>query len=105
MIKKLVKHGNSQCIVIDKAILDLLNWTSETRLEITTDGDKLFVRPLPALTQYPTWTCGECAVAYGGWMKETQYATFHEGTCDSCGKTKTVTEPRDYHYPKYPVVK
>jgi antitoxin component of MazEF toxin-antitoxin module len=41
MRKKLVKHGNSLALVIDKPILDLLNITAETELEITTDGSGL----------------------------------------------------------------
>ncbi len=38
MIKKLVKHGNSYALIIDKPILDLLKITPDTPLEITTDG-------------------------------------------------------------------
>lgn len=43
MLKKLVKHGNSFALVIDKPILDLLKITSDTPLEITTDGKGLYV--------------------------------------------------------------
>lgn len=46
MIKTLTKCGNSRALVIDKGVLDLLNITDETLLEITTDGKKLIVEPL-----------------------------------------------------------
>jgi antitoxin MazE len=36
MIKKLVRHGNSRALVIDKPILELLNITDETEIEIIT---------------------------------------------------------------------
>lgn len=45
MIKTLTKCGNSRALVIDKAILDLLNITDETPLEITTDGRMLMITP------------------------------------------------------------
>jgi antitoxin MazE len=47
MIKTLTKCGNSRALVIDKAILDLLKITDETPLEISTDGKKLMVVPMP----------------------------------------------------------
>ena len=43
MIKKLVKHGNSWALVIDRPILELLNIQPEDPLEITTDGKGIFV--------------------------------------------------------------
>ena len=46
MIKKLAKHGNSQAIVIDKAILDLLDIDDDTPLMISTDGERLVVTPI-----------------------------------------------------------
>ena len=46
MIKKLTRHGNSLALVIDKAILELLNVGSETPLEITTDGQVLIISPV-----------------------------------------------------------
>ena len=46
MVKKLVRHGNSLALVIDKPILDLLKITEETPLEIETlDGRSLQVKP------------------------------------------------------------
>jgi antitoxin component of MazEF toxin-antitoxin module len=38
--------GNSYGVVIEKPILDLLNITPETPLEISTDGQSLNIRPL-----------------------------------------------------------
>ena len=45
MTKKLVRHGNSAALIIDKPILELLNVTMDTPLEITTDGRSLVVSP------------------------------------------------------------
>lgn len=46
MQKTLTKHGNSMALVIDKPILDLLNITPTTALEISTNGEDLIVRPV-----------------------------------------------------------
>jgi len=46
MIKKLVSHGNSAALVIDKPILELLNVDMKTPLEITTDGRNLIISPV-----------------------------------------------------------
>ncbi|HNZ19932.1 MAG TPA: AbrB/MazE/SpoVT family DNA-binding domain-containing protein [Candidatus Hydrogenedentes bacterium] len=45
MIKKLVRHGNSLALVIDKAILDLLRIDHDTPLELITDGDVIIIKP------------------------------------------------------------
>ncbi len=45
MIKKLTKHGNSLALIIDKAILELLNINPDTPLEITTNGESLVIKP------------------------------------------------------------
>ncbi len=45
MIKKLVRHGNSAALILDKPILELLNVTMETPLEITTDGRNIVISP------------------------------------------------------------
>ncbi len=45
MIKKLTRHGNSLALVIDKPILELLNITQDTPLQITTDGQTLTISP------------------------------------------------------------
>ena len=43
MRKTLIKHGNSYALVIDKPILELLQVTPDTPLELTTNGDCLVV--------------------------------------------------------------
>jgi antitoxin component of MazEF toxin-antitoxin module len=44
--KKLVAFGNSYGVVIDKPILELLNITKETELEVTTDdGRRIIIQP------------------------------------------------------------
>ncbi len=45
MIKKLTRHGNSLALVIDKPILELLNISADTPLQITTDGRSLTITP------------------------------------------------------------
>lgn len=45
MQKMLIKHGNSLALVIDKPILEMLQITAETPLEISTNGDQLLVTP------------------------------------------------------------
>lgn len=45
VVKKLVKHGNSLALVIDKPVLDILKISAETPLEISTDGDILIISP------------------------------------------------------------
>lgn len=46
MVKKLAKHGNSLALVIDRAVLDLLNIDTDTPLDISTDGEVLIVSPV-----------------------------------------------------------
>jgi len=46
MTKRLQSIGNSSGIIIDKPILELLRITSETELEITTDGERLIITPV-----------------------------------------------------------
>ncbi|MDO8684788.1 MAG: AbrB/MazE/SpoVT family DNA-binding domain-containing protein [Armatimonadota bacterium] len=46
MIKRLTKHGNSMALVIDRGILDLLNISTDTLLEISTDGQALVITPV-----------------------------------------------------------
>jgi antitoxin component of MazEF toxin-antitoxin module len=46
MIKRMTRHGNSMALVIDRAILDLLDIDAETPLDITTDGEALIVTPV-----------------------------------------------------------
>jgi len=51
MIKRLTALGNSSALIIDKPILELLNITPETDLNITTDGRTLTIAPLSALSE------------------------------------------------------
>ena len=46
MIKKLIKHGNSLALLIEKPVLDLLNVDADTPLEVSTDGNTLIVVPV-----------------------------------------------------------
>lgn len=46
MTKKLIRHGNSLALVIDKPILDLLQISEDTPLELTSDGDRILVSPV-----------------------------------------------------------
>lgn len=46
MIKKLRKVGNSQAIILDKSILELLNIDKETSLDISTNGDVILIKPV-----------------------------------------------------------
>jgi antitoxin component of MazEF toxin-antitoxin module len=45
MVKRLIQHGNSSALVIDKPIMDLLNITNETTFELRTDGRNLILSP------------------------------------------------------------
>lgn len=46
MTKKLIQHGNSAALVIEKPILQLLNIDFETSLEVVTDGRNLIISPV-----------------------------------------------------------
>ena len=45
MVKKLIQHGNSVALVIDKPIMEMLNITSETTFDLATDGRNLILSP------------------------------------------------------------
>ena len=45
MIKKLIRHGNSLALVIDKPILEILKITNETTFELSTDGRNIILSP------------------------------------------------------------
>jgi antitoxin MazE len=51
MKKTLIKHGNSLALVIDKPILEMLQITADTDLEISTNGDQLLVTPCRTKSQ------------------------------------------------------
>jgi antitoxin component of MazEF toxin-antitoxin module len=46
MIKKMIQHGNSSALIIDKPILELLKINSDTPLEISTDGKNIIISPV-----------------------------------------------------------
>jgi len=48
MIKRLIQHGNSAALIIDKPILDLLRIKPETLVEVVTDGRSIILSPLPS---------------------------------------------------------
>jgi len=46
MTKTLIRHGNSLALVIDKPILEVLQISADTPLELTTDGDSILISPV-----------------------------------------------------------
>lgn len=46
MIKKLIQHGNSSALIIDKPIMELLNIDVDTHLELSTDGVNIIISPV-----------------------------------------------------------
>ena len=46
MIKKLVKHGNSRALIIDKPILEIIGATDDSEFTITTNGSSLTITPV-----------------------------------------------------------
>jgi antitoxin component of MazEF toxin-antitoxin module len=46
MIKKLVRHGNSIALVLDRAILELVKIDPAEPVEISTDGGRLIISPV-----------------------------------------------------------
>lgn len=46
MKKRLVKHGNSRALVIDKAILEVLNLADDDEVQISIDGGQLIITPV-----------------------------------------------------------
>lgn len=51
MLKKIVKYGNSSALVLDKALLELLNMEEGSVVKIKTDGVSLIITPQHALVQ------------------------------------------------------
>lgn len=50
--------------------------------------------------EYPHWICQECAESRG-YPNICLISTWHEDHCGWCEQIKTVTQPRDYSYPKF----
>jgi antitoxin component of MazEF toxin-antitoxin module len=46
VIKKMIQHGIDGAIVIDKTLMELLDFDMDTPLEITTDGKSLIISPI-----------------------------------------------------------
>ncbi len=46
MLKKLSAVGNSLGLIIERPILELLDITKDTQLEVRTDGEALIIRPV-----------------------------------------------------------
>lgn len=46
MIKKLSAVGNSLGLIIERPILELLDISKDTELEVKTDGEALIIRPV-----------------------------------------------------------
>jgi len=46
MIKKLVRHGNSRALIIDKPILELIGADENSSFTIITDGRSLTITPV-----------------------------------------------------------
>jgi antitoxin component of MazEF toxin-antitoxin module len=51
MVKKLIQHGNSAALVIDKPIMELLHITNETSFELSTDGKNIILSPQNTIVQ------------------------------------------------------
>lgn len=52
IIKGLSKVGASYSIILDKVLMQLLNMTPETKVEIRTDGKSLTITPLTSQKAY-----------------------------------------------------
>jgi len=46
MVKNLTKHGNSQALVIDRTIMELMGIDHDTPLELRVSGQNLIVSPV-----------------------------------------------------------
>jgi len=46
MKKRLVRHGNSRALVIDKAILEVLNLADDDEVQISINDDQLIITPV-----------------------------------------------------------
>ncbi|MDR0784952.1 MAG: AbrB/MazE/SpoVT family DNA-binding domain-containing protein [Treponema sp.] len=51
MVKKLIRHGNSVALIIDKPIIEMLHITNETFFELSTDGKNIILSPQNTTTQ------------------------------------------------------
>ena len=51
MTKKLIQHGNSAALIIDKPIMEILKITNDTTFQLTTDGKNLILSPQIEINQ------------------------------------------------------
>lgn len=51
MPKKLTRHGNSLALIIDKPLLQLLNISEKTNLELLIEDGALVIRPVKKQTK------------------------------------------------------
>jgi antitoxin component of MazEF toxin-antitoxin module len=51
MLKKLVKYGNSNALILDRAILELLNISEGSVVKLHTDGKSLIITPEKTVAQ------------------------------------------------------
>ncbi len=58
MLKKLVKYGNSTALILDRAILELLNMGEGSTVKLTTDGKSLIITPAPETEKPAAVTLG-----------------------------------------------
>jgi antitoxin component of MazEF toxin-antitoxin module len=73
MIKKLVRHGNSRALVIDKPILEIIGADENTEFTITTDGRSLTITPVQSAEEERRlafeYAVAEANEAWGGALK------------------------------------
>lgn len=74
MIKKLVRHGNSRALIIDKPILELIGATEDSEFTITTaDGKSLTITPVNSAEEERRiafeYALEEANTAWGGALK------------------------------------
>lgn len=58
MLKKLVKYGNSNALILDRAILELLNINEGATVKICTDGKSLIITPQGSAESKEIWMEG-----------------------------------------------
>jgi antitoxin component of MazEF toxin-antitoxin module len=72
MIKTLQKHGNSQALVIDKALMEAMGITPETPLQVTVSGNSLVITPanVGVGREKVAASIGKLRPRYGGMLKK-----------------------------------
>src|SRR5579863_6335427 len=58
MLKKLVKYGNSNALILDRAILELLNISEGAIVKLHTDGKSLVITPQEPTEVKDVWMEG-----------------------------------------------